>query len=132
MAANNIVAEGLNAISMGQCSKKREIIVRSSKMLKKILDIMVEKRYIGSYEPVTEDKKQFVKIALKYDINGEKAIQEIVRHSKSSRRIYVKRKAIPRVKNGFATVIMSTSQGIMTGKKARELKIGGEVICHVF
>ncbi len=93
---------------------------------------MVEKRYLTSFKEENLNNKNFVRVGLKYKAGGKGVINEIKRHSNSFRRVYSKGKEIPRVKNGFATVIVSTSKGVMIGKEAREKGIGGEVICHVF
>ncbi len=132
MAAIDIVASGLNTIMNAQRAQKREITVPGSKLFQRIVDIMVRKHYLVSVESVMSGPKHFLKIVFKYDYYGAGVIQEIKRHSKSSRRVYKKRKHIPRVRNGFATVIISTAKGVMTGKEARIQNLGGEIICHVF
>ena len=74
-----------------------------------------------------------MKVSFKTPRKNERAvIKEIAPISKSSLRIYYKADKIPRIKNGYATLIMSTSLGVMTGKEAREKKVGGEAICYVF
>ena len=132
MAALNIVSNGLNRIMNAQRVGKKSLTMPTSSLLDNIIRILVEKKYLDSWEKVSVAKKNLVTVYFKYNQNGMGIIREIKRHSSSFRRIYKASHAIPRVKNGFATVIVSTSKGVMTGREARERKIGGEVLCHVF
>jgi small subunit ribosomal protein S8 len=79
----------------------------------------------------TEDKKKFVAIKLKYH-NGESVIEGLKRVSRPGIRRYVRYEELPRVKNGLGVVVVSTSKGLMTEKKAKALKVGGEVVCKVW
>ncbi|HRU38513.1 MAG TPA: 30S ribosomal protein S8, partial [Candidatus Goldiibacteriota bacterium] len=71
-------------------------------------------------------------IYLKYGANKEKAIRSIRKISKPSRKVYMKSVEIPKVRSGVGTMIVSTSKGVMTGEKAREQKLGGEIICEIW
>ncbi len=132
MAALNIISNGLNCIMNAQRASKKKITIPTSKLLNNIIKILVDKKYLESSEEIKLEKKNLVEVYLKYNQNGQGVIKEIKRHSNSFRRVYKKKDAIPRIKNGFAMVIMSTSKGVMTGREAREKEIGGEAICHVF
>jgi small subunit ribosomal protein S8 len=132
MAALDIISNGFNCIMSGQRARKNNIKFPTSKILIDVIDVMLKKNYIVSYEKINQDKKNYISIQLKYNVNREGVIYEIKRYSKSSRRIYCGYEKIPRVNNGYATVVISTSKGIMTGKEAKEQKLGGEVICHIF
>ena len=132
MAALNIVSNGLNCIMNAQRVGKKSLTVPTSRLLNNIVRILVEKKYLDSWEKVELSKKNLIKVYFKYNQNGVGIIREIKRHSNSFRRVYKASGDIPRVKNGFATVIVSTSKGVMTGREARERGIGGEILCHIF
>lgn len=98
-----------------------------------IAKILASEGYINGFEIINNDlKKRLIKIQLKYDINGKPLIESIRRVSKPSKRIYTKKKDIYKVLNGFGTLILSTSDGILSGKEARRKNLGGEIIGEVF
>ena len=104
----------------------RVVEVPTSKMKREITKILFEQGYILNY-------KGTIKIALKYDpVNKESAIRNLHRISRPGLRQYTGYKDMPRVLNGLGIAIISTSQGVMTNKEARERKIGGEVLCYVY
>jgi small subunit ribosomal protein S8 len=98
-----------------------------------IAKVLTNEGFINGYEIINEDiKKKKIKIALKYDADGEALIQSIKRVSKPSKRIYKSKKEIYKVLNGIGILILSTSKGILTGKNARIKNVGGEVIAEVY
>lgn len=132
MAALDIISNGLNVMMNAQRRGLREVILPSNKMMMAIVKILESKKYISHYKHDNKGQKNLLIVGLKYNEVGQGVMREIKRYSKSSRRVYANKAAVPRVKNGFATVIVSTSKGVMTGKEARAEKVGGEVICHVY
>ena len=96
-----------------------------------IARVLAEEGYVESYEITEEGIKKTITIKLKYSPDGKAAIEEIKRISKPSRRVYVGKDDIPRVRGGMGISILSTSSGIMTGIAARSQKIGGEILCTV-
>ena len=96
-----------------------------------IARVLVEEGYLESYKITEEGVKKTITIKLKYGPDGKAAIEEIKRVSKPSRRVYVDKDNIPRVRGGMGVSILSTSSGIMTGVAARSKKIGGEILCTV-
>jgi small subunit ribosomal protein S8 len=93
----------------------------------------LEKGYILNYKFVEEGPQGSIKIALKYDpVNKVNAIKKLIRVSSPGLRKYVGYKDLPRVLNGLGIAVVSTSKGVMTDKEARELKVGGEVMCYVY
>ena len=96
-----------------------------------IARVLTEEGYVESYKVTEEGVKKTISIKLKYGPDGKAAIEEIKRISKPSRRVYVGRDDIPRVRGGMGISILSTSNGIMTGVAARSEKIGGEILCTV-
>ena len=96
-----------------------------------IAKVLTEEGYVESYKVTQEGVKKTITIKLKYGPGGKAAVEEIKRISKPSRRIYVGKDDIPRVRGGMGISILSTSNGIMTGVAARNKKIGGEILCTV-
>lgn len=109
------------------------VAVPFSKFKQRIVDILKSEGYIENYtiEGDSPANKVLV-IELKYDENGAPVLTRLKRISKSSKRLYVKKKDIPKVLNGFGTVILSTSSGVLSGKDARLTGVGGELIAEVY
>ncbi|GAB6123140.1 30S ribosomal protein S8 [Dysgonomonas termitidis] len=118
-----------NAIMAGH----RVVEIPASNLKKEITKILLEKGYILNYKFVEEGPQGSIKIALKYDpVNKVNAIKKLIRVSTPGLRKYVGYKDLPRVLNGLGIAVVSTSKGVMTDKEARELKVGGEVMCYVY
>ncbi|MBE6313672.1 MAG: 30S ribosomal protein S8 [Bacteroidales bacterium] len=119
-----------NAIKAGH----RVVEVPASKMKKEITKILFEQGYILNYKFVENNTPSgAIKIALKYDpVDKVNAIKALGRVSRPGLRQYTGYKEMPRVLNGLGIAIISTSQGVMTNKEAKEKKIGGEVLCYVY
>jgi ribosomal protein S8 len=118
-----------NANSAGH----RVVEIPASKLKKEITKILFDQGFILSYKFDDSTVQGTIKIALKYDkVTKEPVIRHIERASRPGLRKYAGADNLPRVLNGLGIAIISTSQGVMTGKKARELNIGGEVICYVY
>ena len=128
----SLISAGLTTIRNAQKTGKRMAVMPTNKLMNAVLEILKRKGYIDSYEVSLHDKKYTVRVTLKYNEDGDSVIREIGLLSKSSLRSYYRADKIPRLKNGFATVIISTSRGVMIGKEAREQRLGGEPICYVF
>lgn len=118
-----------NAIKAGH----RVVEVPSSNLKKEITKILFEKGYILNYKFIDQYPQGQIKIALKYDpVNKVSAIKKLERISSPGLRQYVGYKDMPRVLNGLGIAILSTSRGVMTNKEAKDLCIGGEVLCYVY
>ena len=116
-----------NAVAVG----KNEITVPSSKMKLSVLKELKKSKYIKSYK--VESAKPRDIIVVEINKAGENSvINKIERLSKPGRRVYVKSSDIPKVKNGRGIVLVSTSQGVMTGFEARKNKIGGELLLSIY
>jgi small subunit ribosomal protein S8 len=126
------VADMLTRIRNGVMVRHSQVGVPSSKQKVAIAKILLEEGYIKGYD-VTKDRPQPVlRIWLKYSEDGEPVLTGLKRVSRPGCRMYAGKGEIPRVLSGMGTAIMSTSQGIMAGKRARRLGIGGEVLCHIW
>jgi small subunit ribosomal protein S8 len=117
----NASKAGLPAVEMGHSRLKAEI----ARLLKK-------EGYIADVAEGDEDGKRFLRVVLKYDYNEKPIIQQLQRVSKPGLRRYVAATAIPRVRGGMGTAVLSTSRGLMTDREARAAKVGGEVLCQVW
>ena len=126
------IADFLTRIRNAYLAGKKVVEVPSSKMKVALTKILCEKGYILSYKVVEGEPYDTIKIALKYHPQTKvAAIKKIERVSKPGLRQYVDTNSIPRVLNGLGIAIISTSKGIVTDKEAKELGVGGEVICYV-
>ena len=101
-------------------------------MKKAIAQILLEEGYIKAYDVIDEGVQGTIRITLKYNANKEKAITGLRRVSKPGLRVYAGADELPRVLKGLGIAIVSTSKGIMTDKKAREMHVGGEVLAFVW
>lgn len=128
------IADYLTRIRNAVKANHRVVEVPASNMKKEMTKILYDKGFISNYKfEETENKQGNIKIALKYNaISKQPAISAIRRISKPGLRKYVKADRIPRVINGLGIAIVSTSRGLMTDKEARQLNVGGEVICFVY
>lgn len=117
-----------NAIAVGH----DHVLVPSSKIKLAITRILKEEGFIRDYE-VTKDRPQpVIRIWLKYTKEREPVLGGLKRVSKPGRRVYTGRQEIPWVQSGMGIAILSTSKGVMTGRQARRLGVGGEVLCYVW
>jgi small subunit ribosomal protein S8 len=104
----------------------------NSKIKVGVAEILKREGYINGYQVIDDDKQGILKLDLRYGNRNEVIITGLRRVSKPSRRIYVKYDAIPKVMSGLGISIVSTSKGIFSDKEAREMKIGGELLCEVW
>jgi small subunit ribosomal protein S8 len=127
------IADYLTRMRNAIQAKHRVLEVPASNLKKEITKILLEKGYILNYKFIEDGPQGSIKIALKYDpVNKVNAIKSLGRISTPGLRKYVGYKEMPKVLNGLGIAIVSTSRGVMTDKEARELKIGGEVLCFVY
>jgi len=111
----------------------RMVDIPSSGIKKEITKILKDQGYILNYKLIDEKPKSLIRIALKYDsITKKSAIKSLTRASKPGLRKYASCSDLPRVLNGLGVAIISTSKGVVTDKKARDLNVGGEVLCYIY
>ena len=110
----------------------KSVDIPGSKIKKSIAEILMEEGYINGFEFIEDDKQGLIKIEMKYGPAGEKVINGIKKISKPGLKVYAKAAEVPRVLGGLGIAIVSTSKGVISDKKARELGVGGEVICYVW
>tara|TARA_B110000444_G_scaffold69098_1_gene64913 strand:- start:910 stop:1308 length:399 start_codon:yes stop_codon:yes gene_type:complete len=127
------IANYLTSIRNGILAQHKVVRVPSSNMKKEITKLLMDQGYILNYKIDNTGSYEIIKIALKYNsISNISAIKAIDRISTPGLRKYSDVANLPRVLNGLGIAIISTSQGVMTDKKARKMNIGGEVICRVY
>ena len=127
------IADYLTRVRNAYAAGKKVVEVPSSKMKLAINQILCEKGYILSYKVVEGTPYNTIKLALKYHPQTKMAaIKKIERVSRPGLRQYTDVENMPRVLNGLGIAILSTSKGIITDKEAKELGVGGEVICYVY
>jgi small subunit ribosomal protein S8 len=128
------IADYLTRIRNAAKANHRVVEVPASNLKIEMTKILYDKGFISNYKfEDTENKQGLIKIALKYNpVTKMPAITTIRRVSKPGLRKYVKADRLPRVINGLGIAIVSTSRGLMTDKEARQLNVGGEVICYVY
>ena len=127
------IADYLTRLRNAIKAKHRVVEIPASNLKKEITKILFEKGYILNYKFVEDGPQGSIKIALKYDpVNKVNSIKSLKRVSTPGLRKYVGYRDMPRVLNGLGIAILSTSKGVMTDKEARELKLGGEVLCYIY
>jgi len=126
------IADYLTRVRNAQVAGHKVVDIPASNMKKSITEILFDKGYILSYKFEDEVNHQGnIKIALKYNSKNP-AIKKLIRVSKPGLRKYANKETMPRVINGLGIAIISTSKGLITDKEARNLNVGGEVICYVY
>ena len=132
MHVTDPVADMLTRIINANSAKHETVDIPASKVKKAIAEILNEEGYIKGYQVIDDGKQGIIKVTLKYGANKEKVLSGLKRISKPGLRVYASRDELPRVLKGLGIAIISTSQGIMTDKKARAKNIGGEVLAFVW
>ncbi|MBS1571489.1 MAG: 30S ribosomal protein S8 [Bacteroidetes bacterium] len=127
------ISDFLTRVRNAQSAGHKVVEIPASKIKKEITKILFEQGFILNYKFDDTTVQGTIKIALKYDKQTNKpAIKLIQRASKPGLRYYAGSTELPRVLNGLGIAIVSTSKGVMTDKKARVEKVGGEVICYIY
>ena len=132
MQMSDVIADMLTRIRNANDAKHATVDIPASKMKKAIADILVEEGYVKSYQVIEDGKQGVIRVTLKYGQGKAKVIRGIRRVSKPGLRIYAGYEDMPKVMIGLGIAIVSTSKGIMTDKKARATKVGGEVLAFVW
>ena len=132
MSVTDPIADFLTCIRNAIQVKKRHVDIPSSKVKRALAELMQKERYIRGFKVIEDTKQNVLRIYLKYDPNESPVIQGIERVSTPGRRVYVGKDELPRVLGGLGTSVLSTTQGILTQKEARQAGLGGEVICYIW
>jgi small subunit ribosomal protein S8 len=133
MGMTDPIADMLTRIRNANKARFKSVNVYMSQVNVNIAKVLKKAGYINSYDNVKDEKgQQMLKIVLKYPDTKHAVITDIKRISKPGRRVYVASDSIPKVLNGYGISVLSTSRGVITDQEARELNVGGEIICKVW
>ena len=132
MSVSDPIADMLTKVRNAVRARHEKVDVPTSKLKLEIVKILKTEGYIKNFKKVAQDSSNVIRIFLKYDDENMPVIHDLQKVSTPGRRVYSGYKDLPRVYNGYGTVIVSTSAGVTTGKKAAEKMIGGELICTVW
>lgn len=132
MSMSDPIADLLTRIRNAQQAGKRWVDVPASNLKKRVCLILKEEHFIRDFLLVTDNKQGILRIFLSYDHKGLPVIEGIKRISKPGRRVYIDANHLPRVRGGLGIAILTTSRGVLSDKIARQLHVGGEILCHVW
>ncbi|MDR2658655.1 MAG: 30S ribosomal protein S8 [Spirochaetaceae bacterium] len=132
MSVSDPVADMLTKLRNAGMAKHEKVDISTSRLKLEIIKILKTEGYIRNFKKVTQSGMNIIRVFLKYDDETASVIHGIKKVSTPGCRVYMGYKNMPRVYNGFGTLIVSTSSGVTTGKKAAEKKVGGEVICMIW
>ncbi len=132
MSQTDPIADMLTRIRNAVLSRKKEVEMPSSRMKVDIARILKEEGYIKNFKVLEDHKQGVLTITLKVGEGNVNAITGLRRVSKPGCRIYCSKGHVPKTLDGLGITLISTSRGILTGKKCEELGIGGEVLCHIW
>ena len=132
MNTTDPIADMLTRIRNANSAKFKTVDIPASKMKRSIAQILFDEGYIKEVEDIQDSNQGIIRVSLKYTDKGKNVISGLKRISKPGLRIYAAKDELPKVLNGLGIALISTSQGIMTDKKARQLGIGGEVLAYIW
>ena len=133
MTINDPIADMLTRIRNANIAKHDTVDIPASKMKVAIADILANEGYIKSYDLVEDGAFKTIRISMKYGADkNDKIITGLKRISKPGLRVYAGKDELPKVLGGLGVAIISTNQGVITDRKARELQVGGEVLAFIW
>jgi small subunit ribosomal protein S8 len=132
MCMTDPVADMLTRIRNAGMAKHQKVDIPSSNLKVNLANLLRNEGYIKNYKLIADNKQGILRVYLKYIDEKDPVINEIKRISKPGGRVYVNSDRIHKVKNGLGVAILSTSKGIITDKTAREIGVGGEILCTVW
>ena len=132
MQITDTIADLLTRIRNASTAKHATVDIPASGIKKSITQILLDEGYIKDFKVIDDGKQGIIRVTLKYDENRNSVISGLRRVSKPGLRIYSSCADMPKVRKGLGIAIVSTSKGIVTDKKARELNVGGEVLAYIW
>ncbi|MFH1624880.1 MAG: 30S ribosomal protein S8 [Pseudomonadota bacterium] len=132
MVMTDPFADMLTRIRNATRAKFKKVDMPSSDLKVSVAKILKDEGYIKNYKVMRDNKQGILTLYLKYDEENNTVIAGLKRISKPGRRVYVKKDKVPKVLNGLGINILSTPKGVLTDKNARELNVGGELLCSVW
>ena len=131
MSLNDPIADMLTRIRNAVRNHSQRAMIKNSKICAGIARVLREEGYISDFDVIDDDKQGLIRVDLKYGERGETIIHRIDRVSKPGRRVYRGSKDLPRPLGGMGIAIVSTSNGVLSDRQARQKNIGGELLCTV-
>ncbi len=131
-ATGDPITDLLNRLRNAMRSGHDRVDIPASRVKENLVKVLAEEGFIDSYRRVEEKPRPVLRVLLKYGPDGEPVVNGLERVSRPGRRVYAAAKDIPEVLGGLGVSILSTSRGILTGRQAREAKLGGEILCNVW
>ena len=131
MAVNDTVSDMLTRIRNATANRAKQVTVLNSKVCRGVAQTLVDEGYVNAFDVIDDNKQGLIRIELKYGPRGETLINEIKRMSKPGCRVYTSVDDLPRVLQGLGISIVSTSRGVMSDRRAREERVGGELLATV-
>jgi small subunit ribosomal protein S8 len=132
MVMTDPIADLLTRIRNANMVRHEKLEVPASKLKKEVAEILKREGFVRDVEYIEDNKQGIIRIFLKYGSNNERVITGIKRISKPGLRVYAKADEVPKVLNGLGIAVVSTSQGVLTDKEARNKQVGGEVLAYVW
>jgi small subunit ribosomal protein S8 len=132
MSVSDPIADMLTKIRNASSANHEKVDIPTSKLKLEIVKILKTEGFIKNFKKIQGEGSNVIRIFLKYDEADDPVIHGVEKVSRPGRRVYSGYKELPRVFNGYGTLIVSTSEGVTTGRKAVEKKVGGELICTVW
>lgn len=132
MVMTDPIADMLTRIRNANKMRHETVEIPTSSIKTDMLKVLKNEGFITEYKTVTKEGKSLTTVTLKYTQSNERVIKGLKRISKPGLKVYAQSEELPKVLNGLGIAIISTSQGVMTDKEARKLKIGGEVLAYIW
>lgn len=129
---NDIIADSLTRIRNASMRKLESTTLYYAKIVVSILEVFKDKGFVKEYNVTEKDGKQSILVQLAYDERGKSVINEVKRISKPGRRVYKARSELKRFKNGYGTIVVSTSKGVISNDEAYRANVGGEALCSIW
>ena len=126
------IADMLTRIRNAVRSRHPKLEMPASRLKAEVAKVLKEEGYITGYKVSEDNRKKTLRITLKYAVGQEPAIANLVRISKPGRRVYASYREVPAVLGGLGNSVLSTPRGVMTAKRARKLRVGGEILFQVW
>ncbi|MCX7023493.1 MAG: 30S ribosomal protein S8 [Spirochaetes bacterium] len=132
MSVSDPISDMLTKMRNASEARHEKVDIPTSRLKLEIVKILKTEGYIKNFKKVVQEGQNFIRIFLKYDEVNTPIIHGLEKVSKPGRRVYAGYREMPRVFNGYGSIVVSTSEGVTTGRKAAEKKVGGELICTVW
>jgi small subunit ribosomal protein S8 len=132
MTTSDPLADMFTRIRNAAAARHEDVRIPASKLKRSVAEVLKDEGFIGSISEEQEGPRQYLKLDLTYADDRRTVLSGIRRVSRPGLRVYVNKQEIPRVYGGLGMAIMSTSQGVMSGREAWKRKVGGEVLCYVW